>query len=67
MTSSPFSKNCKPPKPPILAWLSGGLSVKIRYFSTLIFKKKTIKMEDKLFLLVVRLPHYGKIVIDVKG
>jgi hypothetical protein len=28
MPSSPFSKNCKPPKPPILAWLSGGLSVK---------------------------------------
>jgi len=28
MPSSPFSENCKPPKPPILASLSGGLSVK---------------------------------------
>ncbi len=27
MPSSPFSENCKPPKPPILASLSGGLSV----------------------------------------
>jgi hypothetical protein len=27
MPSSPFSKNCKPPKPPILVSLSGVLSV----------------------------------------
>jgi hypothetical protein len=30
MPSSPFSENCKPLKPPILAWLSGGLGVKSR-------------------------------------
>jgi hypothetical protein len=33
MPPSPFSEKCKPPKPPILASLSGGLSVKLKPFN----------------------------------
>jgi hypothetical protein len=46
MPSSPFSKNCKPPKPPILALLSGGLSVNMGAQKPPLFQ---IKMFSKSF------------------
>jgi len=53
MPSSPFSENCKPPKPPILASLSGGLSVKANLREKFIEKIENTKLPGLNFNEIV--------------